>query len=90
MEKLSPQLVAAGKIRLLYPESKVAEEHFNNLKSQYGEAVLRVRDLCDQAVDPLDFVRTAGKSYMKAMFPTAGFTSVGPVGTPSSYSKIES
>ncbi|KAG6464797.1 hypothetical protein O3G_MSEX014737 [Manduca sexta] len=57
--------LAAGKIRLLYPESKVAEEHFNNLKSQYADAVLRVRDLCDQAVDPLDFVRTAGELMQK-------------------------
>ncbi|KAH9628215.1 hypothetical protein HF086_003047 [Spodoptera exigua] len=61
VEKLSPQLIAAGKIRLYNPDSKVAEEHFNNLKNQYADAVLRVRDLCDQAVDPLDFVRTAGK-----------------------------
>ncbi|CAH0599023.1 unnamed protein product [Chrysodeixis includens] len=65
VEKLSPQLIAAGKIRLYNPESKVAEEHFNNLKTQYAEAVLRVRDLCDQAVDPLDFVRTAGELMQK-------------------------
>ncbi|KAJ0171018.1 hypothetical protein K1T71_013217 [Dendrolimus kikuchii] len=65
VEKLSPQLIAAGKIRLYYPESKVAEEHFNNLKNQYADAVLRVRDLCDQAVDPLDFVRTAGELMQK-------------------------
>ncbi|CAG9796238.1 unnamed protein product [Diatraea saccharalis] len=65
VEKLSPQLIAAGKIRLLYPDSKVSEEHFNNLKSQYADAVLRVRDLCDQAVDPLDFVRTAGELMQK-------------------------
>uniref|UniRef100_A0A2A4JNP8 Vinculin n=1 Tax=Heliothis virescens TaxID=7102 RepID=A0A2A4JNP8_HELVI len=65
VEKLSPQLIAAGKIRLYNPDSKVAEEHFNNLKNQYAEAVLRVRDLCDQAVDPLDFVRTAGELMQK-------------------------
>ncbi|XP_026318177.1 vinculin-like [Hyposmocoma kahamanoa] len=65
VERLSPQLIAAGKIRLHYPESKVAEEHFNNLKDQYADAVLRVRDLCDQAVDPLDFVRTAGELMQK-------------------------
>ncbi|CAK1595344.1 unnamed protein product [Parnassius mnemosyne] len=65
VEKLSPQLIAAGKIRLHYPDSKVAEEHFNNLKNQYADAVLRVRDLCDQAVDPLDFVRTAGELMQK-------------------------
>ncbi|CAH2060397.1 unnamed protein product, partial [Iphiclides podalirius] len=65
VEKLSPQLIAAGKIRLHYPDSKVAEEHFNNLRSQYADAVLRVRDLCDQAVDPLDFVRTAGELMQK-------------------------
>nr|XP_049705344.1 vinculin isoform X3 [Helicoverpa armigera] len=65
VEKLSPQLILAGKIRLYNPDSKVAEEHFNNLKNQYAEAVLRVRDLCDQAVDPLDFVRTAGELMQK-------------------------
>lgn len=65
VDKLSPQLIAAGKIRLNYPDSKVAEEHFNNLKGQYSEAVLRVRDLCDQAVNPLDFVKTAGELMQK-------------------------
>lgn len=65
VEKLSPQLIAAGKIRLYNPDSKVSEEHFNNLRSQYAEAVLRARDLCDQAVDPLDFVRTAGELMQK-------------------------
>ncbi|CAH2098991.1 unnamed protein product [Euphydryas editha] len=65
VEKLSPQLICAGKIRLHYPESKVAEEHFNNLREQYSDAVLRCRDLCDQAVDPLDFVRTAGELMQK-------------------------
>lgn len=44
--------------------SQVAEEHFNNLKSQYSDAILRCRDLCDQAVDPLDFVRTAGELHL--------------------------
>ncbi|XP_041983390.1 vinculin [Aricia agestis] len=65
VEKLSPQLICAGKIRLLYPDSKVAEEHFTNLKNQYGDAVLRCRDLCDQALDPLEFVRTAGELMQK-------------------------
>ncbi|CAH0731450.1 unnamed protein product, partial [Brenthis ino] len=65
VEKLSPQLICAGKIRLHYPDSKVAEEHFNNLKNQYSDAILRCRDLCDQAVDPLDFVRTAGELMQK-------------------------
>ncbi|XP_052753588.1 vinculin [Galleria mellonella] len=65
VEKLSPQLISAGKIRFLYPESKVAEEHFNNLRSQYADAVLRARDLCDQALDPLEFVRTAGELMQK-------------------------
>ncbi|VVC87569.1 unnamed protein product [Leptidea sinapis] len=65
VEKLSPQLICAGKIRLHYPDSKVAEEHFNNLKNQYSDVVLKCRDLCDQALDPLDFVRTAGELMQK-------------------------
>ncbi|XP_048487012.1 vinculin isoform X3 [Plutella xylostella] len=65
VEKLAPQLIAAGKIRFNYPDSKVAEEHLNNLKTQYAECVLRARDLCDQALDPLEFVNTAGELMQK-------------------------
>ncbi|XP_059047686.1 vinculin [Achroia grisella] len=61
VEKLSPQLISAGKIRFLYPESKVVTSpHCATL-----HYTLRARDLCDQALDPLDFVRTAGELMQK-------------------------
>ncbi len=57
LEALTPQLVHAGRIRLAYPESKAADEHFANLRAQFGECVTGTRTLCDVATDSLAFVR---------------------------------
>ena len=35
MESLTPQLMNAGRIRMVYPENKAADEHFENLRRQY-------------------------------------------------------
>ena len=43
MESLTPQLVNAGRIRMVYPENKAADDHFENLRSQFAEGVQRVR-----------------------------------------------
>ena len=32
VESLTPQLVGSGRIRMTYPESRVADEHFENLR----------------------------------------------------------
>eukprot|EP00095_Tigriopus_kingsejongensis_P010849 maker-scaffold1333_size47127-snap-gene-0.11 protein:Tk10849 transcript:maker-scaffold1333_size47127-snap-gene-0.11-mRNA-1 annotation:"vinculin-like isoform 1" len=56
VESLTPQLVNAGRIRMVYPDNKAADEHFENLRHQYAEAVQRVRGLCDEATDSLSFI----------------------------------
>ena len=43
MESLTPQLINAGRIRMVYPENKAADDHFENLRSQFAEGVQRVR-----------------------------------------------
>ena len=41
---------------MVYPENKAADEHFDNLRSQFAEALARTRGLCDEATDSLAFV----------------------------------
>ena len=43
MESLTPQVINAGRIRMVYPENKAAADHFENLRSQFAEGVQRVR-----------------------------------------------
>lgn len=57
---MTPQLVNAGSIRMHYPYDKTADEHFNNLKNQYEDSIERMRNLCDQATDPAEFIRLSG------------------------------
>lgn len=42
IESLTPQLINAGRIRMTYPESKAAQEHFENLRAQYADSVNKV------------------------------------------------
>lgn len=65
IDSLTPQLISAGRIRMTYPTSKAAEEHLNNLKQQYGDTMLRMRTLCDQATDPADFIRASEEQIQK-------------------------
>ena len=60
VESLTPQLVNAGRIRLNYTESKAADEHFDNLRSQYADSVAKVRALCDDATDSAHFIKISG------------------------------
>ncbi|XP_055612163.1 vinculin [Uranotaenia lowii] len=68
VDSLTPQLISAGRIRMNYPTSKAAEEHLNNLKQQYADTILRMRTLCDQATDPLDFIEASEKQMQKHSF----------------------
>lgn len=68
IDSLTPQLIAAGRIRMNYPASKAAEEHFNNLKQQYADTILRMRNLCDQATDPADFIKASEEQMQKHTF----------------------
>ncbi len=56
MDSLTPQLVNAGRIRMVYPENKAADEHFHNLHQQLAETWQRLRGLCDESTDGLSFV----------------------------------
>jgi len=57
VESLTPQLVNAGRIRMTYPTNKAADEHFENLRKQYADAVARTRQLCDEAIDSAAFIQ---------------------------------
>ncbi|XP_011311915.1 vinculin isoform X6 [Fopius arisanus] len=68
VESLTPQLVNAGRIRMSYPESKAAHEHFENLRQQYAETMQRTRGLCDEATNSADFIRTSEEQMQKHAF----------------------
>ena len=68
IESLTPQLVNAGRIRMTYPESKAADEHFENLRQQYADTIQRVRALCDEATDSGDFIKTSEEQMQKHSF----------------------
>lgn len=57
VESLTPQLVNAGRIRMTYPTNKAADEHFENLRRQYADAIHRTRQLCDEATDSAAFIQ---------------------------------
>lgn len=65
VESLTPQLVNAGRIRLNYTESKAADEHFDNLRSQYADSVAKVRALCDDATDSAHFIKISEEHMQK-------------------------
>ena len=60
VDSLTPQLVAAGSIRMAYPSSKAADEHFDNLRQQYSDLLVKMRNLCDEATDSTDFIKASG------------------------------
>ncbi|KAL1130903.1 hypothetical protein AAG570_012144 [Ranatra chinensis] len=65
VESLTPQLVNAGRIRLSYSQSKAAEEHFENLRQQYADSVVKMRDLCDEATDSEHFCKISEEHMQK-------------------------
>ncbi|XP_018024021.1 vinculin-like, partial [Hyalella azteca] len=56
VESLTPQLVAAGRIRMSFPTNDAADEHFENLRREYADRIERVRDLADELTDSAAFV----------------------------------
>ncbi|XP_044764026.1 vinculin isoform X3 [Coccinella septempunctata] len=68
VESLTPQLTSAGSIRMNYPSSKAADEHFENLKNQYADTLTKVRNLCDEATDSADFVKASEEQMRKHTF----------------------
>lgn len=57
---MTPQVINAGKIRLHYPTSKPADEHFENLRREFADALQRLRALVDDAIDTADFIKASG------------------------------
>ena len=64
-ESLAPQLVSAGRIRMVYPDNRAADEHFENLRAQYADGVNRIRALCDEATDPRSFVEQSAAAIRR-------------------------
>jgi vinculin len=64
-ESLCPQLVNAGRIRLAHPDNKAADEHFENLRKQYADIVQRMRELVDEAVDTVAFIKASEEAIRK-------------------------
>lgn len=55
---MTPQVVSAGKIRF-HNDSGGATEHFENLRSEYADALNRLRAYVDDAIDTGEFVRAS-------------------------------
>lgn len=68
VESLTPQLISAGSIRLNYPGSTAADEHFENLRQQYADTVTKLRNLCDEATDSADFIKASEEQMKKHTF----------------------
>ncbi|XP_026733970.1 talin-1-like [Trichoplusia ni] len=64
-ELLAPMLVKAAQQRVAAPDDKAAIEKYQELLAQYAESLSKIRDLCDQSVDPMDFVQTAGETMQR-------------------------
>lgn len=62
VESLTPQLINAGRIGMVYQDNKSAHEHFDNLQRQFGENLQRLRGLCDIATDSRAFIEQSYKA----------------------------
>ncbi|VDP09801.1 unnamed protein product [Soboliphyme baturini] len=56
---MTPQVINAGKIRFHYPDNQSADEHFENLRREFADALQRLRVLVDDAVDRGDFIKAS-------------------------------
>ncbi|XP_074603743.1 vinculin [Brevipalpus obovatus] len=65
VESLCPQLVKAGRIRLNHPDNKAADEHFENLRKQYEDSIQNMRNMVDQAIDPVAFIKATEDAIRK-------------------------
>ncbi|KAJ8705175.1 hypothetical protein PYW07_011002 [Mythimna separata] len=61
-ELIAPMLVKAAQQRVATPDDKAVIENYKSLLARYAESLSKIRDLCDQSVDPMDFVQTAGET----------------------------
>ena len=63
VHQMTPQVINAGKIRL-HNSSADVDQHFDNLRREYADALNRLREHVDNAIDTGDFVR-ASESAMR-------------------------
>ncbi|KAF9811562.1 hypothetical protein SFRURICE_017022 [Spodoptera frugiperda] len=63
-ELLAPILVKAAQERIARPDDKAVIENYKSLLAKYAESMSKIRDLCDQSVDPMEFVQTAVKDVL--------------------------
>ena len=47
---------------MVYPDNRAADEHFNNLRQQFGSALQSARALADEATDSLAFVAQSAQA----------------------------
>ncbi|XP_052745161.1 uncharacterized protein LOC112051754 isoform X1 [Bicyclus anynana] len=59
---LAPVLVKAAQDRIEHSDDQAAIKHYEDLLQQYADSLSRVRELCDHAVDPIDFAQAAGET----------------------------
>uniref|UniRef100_A0A7E4ZTB3 Vinculin n=1 Tax=Panagrellus redivivus TaxID=6233 RepID=A0A7E4ZTB3_PANRE len=58
VKNMTPQVIKAGKIRL-HNDTDYANQHFENLRQEYADALNRLRSYVDDAIDTGDFVRAS-------------------------------
>ncbi|XP_038219104.1 talin-1-like isoform X2 [Zerene cesonia] len=65
VELLAPSLVKAVQETVRKPNDEEAIDNYKKLILQYAESLSRVRELCDRAVDPMDFAQAAGETMAR-------------------------
>lgn len=61
---MTPQLIGAGKIRL-HNDNAAADQHFDNLRKEYADALQRLRALVDEAIDTGDFIKASEEAMRR-------------------------
>ncbi|XP_063370070.1 talin-1-like [Cydia amplana] len=64
-ELLAPMLVKAAEKRVMHPTETAAVQEYRTQLAQYSQSLSKVRDLCDRAVDPMQFVQTAEETMQR-------------------------
>ncbi|XP_063542802.1 talin-1-like isoform X2 [Cydia strobilella] len=64
-ELFAPMLVKAAEKRVMHPTETAVVEEYRTQLAQYSQSLSKVRDLCDRAVDPMQFVQTAEETMQR-------------------------
>lgn len=55
---MAPQVINAGKVRFHNPNNQAADDHFENIRREFADALARLRGLVDVAIDTGDFIKS--------------------------------